>query len=169
MALALYVVLKQTNKTWATIATALVFVGMAVYLATNIAFSMFALSGQYATATTAAEKAMILAAGQALVAITEGARMIPLMPFAGVLLSVVMLRSKAFGKVTAWLGILGLGLLSASGLFAGYATAGPTSDVMIAIVAVTYAGGGLLSLVWYILVGLRLLKLEPRESKATSR
>jgi hypothetical protein len=160
MVLALYAVLKQSNQTWTMIATIFVFVGMAFFLTTNMAFAMLSLSRQYAAAVTETQQSNLLSAGQAMLAVTEGARMLPLMPLAGLILSTVMLQSKTFGKVIAWAGILGLGLLSASGLFAGYATAGPTTAITTIIVGVTYAGGGLLSLAWYILVGLRLLKLH---------
>jgi hypothetical protein len=34
------------------------------------------------------------------------------------------------------------------------------------VIALQYIGGGLLSLAWYILVGLRLLKMGPPEGKA---
>jgi hypothetical protein len=162
MVLALYAVLKQSNQAWTMIATILVFVGMAFFLATNMAFAMLYLSHQYTAATTEAQRSSLLSAGQAMLAVTEGARMLPLMPLAGLILSIVMLQSKTFGKATAWVGILGLGLLSASGLFAGYATTGPMTTSATIIVGVTYAGGGLLSLAWYILVGLRLLKLDNR-------
>ena len=84
---------------------------------------------------------------------------------AGLILSAVMQRSKAFSKATALVGILGLGFLVASMPFAGYTTTGPTTAVVSAIIAVTYIGGGLLSLAWYILVGLRLLKLGQLEGK----
>ena len=168
MSLALYAALKQSNKTWSMIATAFVFVGMAVYLATNTAFSMLSLSHQYAAATTEAEKSIVLAAGQAMIAVSEGTggqyTGMPLAWLAGLILSVVMLRSKVFSKATAWVGILGLGLLLASMPFAGYTTTGPTTAVVSAIIAVTYIGGGLLSLAWYILVGLRLLKLGQIEA-----
>lgn len=160
MSLALYAALKRFNQTWTMIATTFVFVGMAFFLATNQAFAMLHLSSQYAAATTEVQQSSLLSAGQAIVAVTEGARMLPLIPLAGLIFSIAMLRSKIFGKVTAWVGIVGLGLLAASGLFAGYATAGPTTAFMTIIVGVTYAGGGLLSLVWYILIGLRLLNLE---------
>jgi hypothetical protein len=167
MSLALYTVLKQTNRAWSLIATSFVFVGMAVYLATNTAFSMLSLSHQYAAATTEAEQSIVLAAGQALIAISEGTggqyAGMPLAWFAGLILSVVMLRSKTFSKATAWAGILGLSLLLASMPFAGYTTAGPTTAATSAIIAVTYIGGGLLSLAWYILVGRGLLKLGRRE------
>ena len=169
MSLALYAALKQSNKTWSLIATAFVFVGMAVYLATNTAFSMLSLSHQYAAATTEAEKSTVLAAGQAMLAVSEGTggqyAGMPLAWLAGLIFSVVMLWSKAFSKATAWVGILGLGLLVASMPFAGYTTTGPTTAVVSAIIAATYIGGGLLSLAWYILVSLRLLKLGQPEGK----
>jgi hypothetical protein len=170
MSLALYAALKQANKTWSRIAATLVFVGMAVYLATNTAFSMLSLSQKYAAATTEAQKSIVLAAGQAMIAVSEGTggqyTGMPLVWLAGLILSVVMLRSKAFSKATAWVGILGLGLGLASMPFAGYATAGPTTAAVSAIVAVTYIGGGLLSLAWYILVGRRLLQLGRGVSNA---
>jgi hypothetical protein len=173
MSLALYAALKQCNKTWAMIATTFVFVGMAVYLATNTAFSMLSLSHQYAAATTEAEKSIVLAAGQAMLAVSEGTggqyTGMSLAWLAGLIISAVMLRSKDFSKATAWVGILGLGLLLASMPFAGYTTTGPTAAIESAIIAVTYIGGGLLSLAWYVLVGLRLLKLGQLEGKTLSQ
>jgi hypothetical protein len=170
LALAIYDALKQSGKTWARIAISFVFVGMAVYLATNTAFSMLSLSHKYAAAVTEAEKTVILAAGQALISVSEGTggqyTGMPLVWLAGLILSVIMLRSKTFSKATAWVGILGLGLLVASMPFAGYTTTGPTTAAVSTIIAVTYIGGGLLSLVWYILVGLRLLKLGQLGGKA---
>jgi len=163
MSLALYAALKQSNRTWTILATIFVFVGMAVYLATNTAFSMLSLSHQYASVTTETEKSIVLAAGQAMIAISEGTggqfTGMPLAWLAGLILSLVMLQSKVFSKAAAWVGILGLGFLLASMPFAGYTTTGPTTAVRSAIVVVTYIGGGLLSLAWYILTGLRLLKL----------
>lgn len=165
MSLALYAVLKQSNQAWTMVAISFVFVGMALFLATNTAFSMLYLSRQYAAAATQAQRSSLLSAGQAMIAVSEGARMLPLTWLAGLILSTVMLHSKTFSKATAWAGILGLGLLSISSLFAGYATTGPVTVAVTVIVAVTYAGDGLLSLAWYILVGLRLLKLGQLEGK----
>ncbi len=163
MSLALYMALKQANKTWSLIAVTFVFVGIAVYLATNMAFSLLSLSHQYAAATTEAEKSLALAAGQAMLAASRGTGGqyvgMPLAWLAGLIFSIIMLRSQAFGKTTARVGILGLGLLVASVPFAGYTTAAPGGAVVSAIIGVTYIGGGLLSLAWYVLVGLRLLKL----------
>ena len=165
MALALYIALKQSNKPWTMIATAFVFVGMAVFLASNTAFSMLSLSQEYAAATTEAEKSTLLAAGQALLAVSRGTGMLytgmPLVWLAGLIMSVVMLRSEAFNRATAWVGILGLGLLVVGVPFGGHYTAtGSTTVFQRVMVAVQYIGGGLLSLAWYIMVGLRLLKLR---------
>ena len=82
----------------------------------------------------------------------------------GLVLSVIMLRSEAFSKTTAWVGILGLGLLVVGIIGGGHYTS--TGDYTLfqgIIVAVQYVGGGLLSLIWYILVGLRLIKLGRSE------
>jgi phosphatidylserine synthase len=87
----------------------------------------------------------------------------PIAWLAGLLLSVVMLRSKAFSKATAWVGILGLDFLLVSMPFTGYTATGPATVAVNAIIAVMYIGGGLLSLTWYLLVGLRLFKLGQLE------
>jgi hypothetical protein len=163
MSLALYAVLKESNRIWSLIAAPFVFVGMAVYLATNTAFSMLSLGQEYAVATTEAEKAILLAAGQAMLAVSRGTGLytgMALAWLAGLILAILMLRSKVFDKGTAWVGILGWGLLVAGTPFGGHYTAtGPATPVQSAMVAVQYVGGGLLSLAWYILVGLRLLKI----------
>lgn len=165
MSLALYFVLRQTSRTWSTIAVPFVFVGMSVFLATNTAFSMLFLSRQFAAATSEAERSMLLAAGQALVALSQGTggryAGMPLAWLAGLMLSLAMLRGKAFSRTTAWTGVIGLGLLIAGTPFGGhYTDTGTSTAVQSAIVAAQYIGGGLLSLVWYILVGLRLLRLN---------
>jgi hypothetical protein len=162
MTLALHTALKPADKVGSMLAAAFVFVGMAVYLATNTAFSMLSLSHQYAAAATVAEQSIVLAAGRALIAVGEGTggqyAGMPLAWLGGLILSAVMLRSPVFTKATAWTGIIGLGLLMASIPFAGYTTTGPTTPAVSAIIAVTYIGGGLLSLAWYILIGVRLFK-----------
>jgi hypothetical protein len=168
MVLALFAVLNKSNRTWSLIATVFVFVGMAVFITTNTAFSMLSLSQEYANAVTEAEKFIFLAAGQAMLAVTRGTGHLylgmQLVWLAGLILSVIMLRSKAFSKATAWVGILGLGLLVVGIIGGGhYTSTGEYTAVQGIIIAVQYIGGGLLSLAWYILVGLRLLKLGKHE------
>ena len=73
MSLALYFVLRQTSRTWATITTPFVFVGMTVFLATNTAFSMLFLSNKFAAAASEAARSALLSAGEALIAQHERA------------------------------------------------------------------------------------------------
>ena len=85
---------------------------------------------------------------------------IQLVWMAGPILTVIMLRSKEFCKTTALVGILGLGLLVVGVVGGGhYTSTGEYTVIQSIIVAVQYVGGGLLSLIWYILVGLSLWKL----------
>lgn len=164
MVLALYTLLKQGDKAWLTLAVILVIVGVAVYIATNAAFSVLSLSQKFAEATSEADRATIMAAGQSFIALTDGtgARYLgmPLVWFSGIIISVIMLQSKIFRRPTAWFGILGLGFLILSVPFAGYTTTGSSTNIIMAIIFVTYTGGGILSLIWYIMIGTKLLKTQ---------
>jgi hypothetical protein len=170
--LALYAALKRADKTWALIAATFAFVGMAVYLATNTAFSMLYLSHRYAAATTIEDKELILAAGQAILAVVPGTggryTGLPLVWVAGLIASAVMLRSENFNKVTTYAGILAFPLLLASIPFVHYTSTEPITAVESVIVFVSYLGGGVLSLVWYILVGLRLFRLGRSDKQTLS-
>ena len=171
LSVALYTALKQAGRTWLTIVMPLVFIGIAVFLATNVAFSMLFLSAQYKAATTEAQKSLTLAAGQALVAISQGTGVyvgMPLVWFAGLIISIVTLRSNSFGRVIAYVGMVGFGLLLVGVPFATYTTTGSMTVFVTAIVAVSYMGGGILSLIWYVLVGLRLFRLGHLEAKVLS-
>lgn len=92
-----------------TIATVLVVLSIAIYFASNTAFNMLILSNSYTAATTEAEKSMVLAAGQATLAIYEGTAFnasYSISTIALLIISVVMLRSSMFSKQTAVTGIL---------------------------------------------------------------
>ena len=66
--LALAAAFWQTHQSTAAIALASGLVGVAVSLASNISLTMFSLSQQHAAATSAAQQAALLAAGQAVLA-----------------------------------------------------------------------------------------------------
>ncbi len=156
--LALCVALWQASRNASAVAAACGLAGTAVYMASNTAFSMLALSERYAASTTEAERSMLLAAGQAVLAANRGTgayASLLLLAVAGLLLSVLMLRSGAFGRWAACVGIL------ASALDLVYCMAYPfvpaTGQDLIAIL--TQPAAGLLLMVWHILVGLRLLRL----------
>jgi len=151
--LALYGALRQANKVAMAIATACCLVGVAVYLASNQAFAMLALSDQYAAASTDATRAMFLAAGEALLAIHNpgGIQLsLLLVALAGLIASVVMLRSRVFGKVAAAAGVL------ANSLVLAYFVALPLAPDIAFLLP---AASAPFRLLWYILIAWRLFQL----------
>lgn len=157
--LALYGALRRANIGAMAIATTFGFVGIAVFFASNQAFSMLSLSDRYAAATTDAQRAMFLSAGEALLAINNPGAIYQgtgiymslfLVLLAGLIISVVMLRSSVFSKATAYVGILA----NAFGL--GY-------FIALAFVPAIYALPPVVSapfrVIWYILIALRLFRL----------
>jgi hypothetical protein len=149
MFLALYIVLRQVSQSFMAIAMALVFVGIATYFPSNIAFSMLSLSDQYAATTTDAQRTMLQASAQALLTSLQSSTFYVsyiLMSAAGLIISIVMLQSSSiFSKLTAYVGILAsvLGL----GLFV------PTIGLLLSLISL------IPTLMWYILIARRLFRL----------
>ena len=163
MFLALYAALRRTNKSCMAIATALGLVGLAVYFSSNTALSMLSLSGQYAAATSDAQRTTLLAAGQALLAIsrfgspgahpgTGGYVSLLLIAVAGMIASVIMARSAVFKRTTAYMGIVANGL--DLGYCITYALLPGLDSELLAVSLIPAAG--LLLMIWHILVGRRL-------------
>jgi hypothetical protein len=162
MFLALYAALRRANLSAAAIATACGLLGIAVYFASNTAFSMLSLSNQYAAVANETQRSILLAAGQAL--LTSGSLgdssgiyiSLCLVAIAGLLVSIAMLRSPVFGKWTVYMGIL------ASALDLVYCIAFPFVPVTAvnALALSTIPAAGLFWMIWHILVGLKLLRLE---------
>jgi hypothetical protein len=113
--LALYVALKRASESFMMIAVTLGFVGIAAYFASNTAFEMLSLSNQYAAATTDSQRWMLLAAGQAMLAVYKGTAFdvyYVLNAVALLIIAAVMLRSTVFSKLTAYAGLLAGVLMS---------------------------------------------------------
>jgi hypothetical protein len=156
--LGLYPVLRRVNRSSMTLAMALTFVAVAVYLASNQAFAMLCLSDQYAAATTDVQRSGLAAAGQAVLAIHNSGANYGRGPYvsflfvnvAGLIIATVMLRSRAFGRPTGYMGILanlfGLGY---------YVTL--VLQPTLAVIPLSTAAPFLL--IWYILIGRKLLQL----------
>lgn len=154
----LYAAHRRTNNAYAALAMIIAFIGAAIFFATNRAFPMLELSGQYAAATTDAQRSVLAAAGQAMLSVGKSHTPGTFLGFffsevAGMVFSVVMLRGKVFGKTTAYLGILGFALLIIFEICSSFVPALSGVVMMIAM------GGGLLSMTWYILVARRLFQL----------
>jgi hypothetical protein len=117
--------------------------------------TIFSLSDQYATATTDAQRSMLLAAGQATLAIHynagyEGTGLYLsffCVTVAGLISSAVMLRSRIFSKVTAYVGLL------ANGFGLGYYLVLAFAPAMIAL---PLSISAIFLLTWYVLIGRQL-------------
>jgi hypothetical protein len=143
---------------FAGLAAVIAFLGIGVFFASNRAFSMLDLSRQYAAASGEQQKAILEAAGQAMLVV--GASHTPgtftgfaLTEIAGILISFVMLKSSVFSKTTAYLGIAGFSVLLIFEFTASFFSGLGTGTMVLA------AFGGILTMGWYILVAKRLFQL----------
>jgi len=143
--------------------TIIVFItAMSMYISNNAAIPLLVLSNKYSVAGTEMQRTILIAAGEAVLShgedFTAGA-FIPLFlsGLAALCISVVMLRGGIFGKVNAWIGIVGFTFLS---LFTIIATFVPA----LYSFAFYFLGsiGGLLALTWFALVARRFFQLASR-------
>lgn len=107
--LAFYAALRRTNESIMLIATVFGLIGAVAFFASRPAFDMMYLGGKYYDAMAQSDKAMILAAGEAVYASFHGTLShlgYVFMAVAPALISVVMMRSGIFSKATAYMGIL---------------------------------------------------------------
>jgi hypothetical protein len=163
--LALYVALRQSSPAWPALAIAFALVGIPLVFATNANYSLITLSDQYAAATAEAERAALLAAGESVIA--AGAGTGPLMatfflPGALTMISAIMLRSPNFGRWIGCLGILAHGLDFLHAVAFLILTPITNPETAYAIGAPLLAIGGTMQLVWYPLIGVKLLQLGRR-------
>ena len=158
--LGLYIALRKSNPLIAIISLVFGFAGVTLFLATPSVFSWSTLSDKFAVATGEVQKTLLLAAGETLLVsdmwhgtgATIGG---VLLQVATTLISITMLKSAAFGKSTAYVGIVthGLDLLHLLiGLFI------PAGGVILMMIA------GPLYLVWFPLLARDFFRLG-RENK----
>jgi hypothetical protein len=152
---------KDAQRPYAALAMIISFLGIGIFYSTNRAFPMLALSNRYAVATSEAQRATLEAAGQAMLSVGQSHTPGTFLGFflsevAGTMMSIVMLRSGIFSKVSAYAGILGFGVLLVFEIFSSFISGLNVVAMMLAIV------GGLLSMVWYILIARRLFQLGRR-------
>jgi hypothetical protein len=122
---------------------------------------MIPLSDKFAAATSDSARNQLLATGEALLAsdIWHSTSAIlggVLLQCGAVLISVVMLRGSVFSKTTAWLGIVIHGLDLAH--IVGWLLLPAAGFVLLSIAGPLYP-------VWFILVGLRLLRLARKPQR----
>jgi len=163
MYFALYTAHRKVNKEFATLAIIISFIGIAIFFATNRAFSMLELSNQYANAITDSQRSSFLVAGQAMLSVGKSHSPGTFIGFflgelAGILMSLVILRGKIFNKAAALIGIIGFSLLLFFEVFTSFVPVLNEISMFLAI------GGGALNVIWLILLGIGFLKLVQKET-----
>jgi hypothetical protein len=135
--LGLYMAFKKTHAVFAVIAVVFGFAGLTLFLATPSVFSWLALSDKFAVATSEAQKALLLAAGETVLAsdMWHGTGALIggiLIQIATTLFSIAMLSNSAFRKATAYVGVMTHGLDLAHLLIGFFIPAGGVILMMIA-------------------------------------
>lgn len=155
---ALYGAHRRVQPVQAALALILLCVGATIYIANNMALPMLSLSGQYAAATSESQKALLVSAGQTLLAredVGPGAFLGFFIPeIAGVLMSLVMLRGRIFSRWAGWAGLLGEILLITFNIIAAFM---PGMFGLSMVFAMT---GGSLSMAWLAITAVGLLRAE---------
>ena len=162
MFLALYVALRKTSETHMAVAAFFSFLGVVVFVVPRVAMlSLMPLSDLYATATTEADRVRLLAAGETLGALGTATPQTVgffFMSIGVLIISIVMLQSNAFSKVTAWFGILASVLTFADHI----------SVILVpAIATPLMIASGLFWIPWWVMVGIGLLRLARRAENFT--
>ena len=154
VSVALFAALRHASPTLTALFLVLSVIGGIDFVVARPALEMLYLSNQYSAAATEAQKAAILAAGEAMVAIFHGTAFqvsYLLGSITGILIAAVMLRSGIFSKTTAYLRI-GSSVFD-FGIFI------PGIGLFISLLSVVFL------LVFNVLVARRLLQLGSSENR----
>ena len=157
--LALAAALWENNKAVTLLALVSGLIGITLNLGANISLTMLSLSQRYAMASSEAQKAGLLAAGEVILAGNDSQATGPLISLmlvalAGLMLSLMMLRSY---RGTAIIGLV------ASGCDLLYCLVFPLTP--LAPVYLLLAAAGLFWMIWHLLVARVLIKLAKEASR----
>ena len=159
LTLALYAILRQREPSFAALALILSLIGVAVFYATNRALPMLELSTRYTFAASEAERAVLAAAGQAMLATGQSHTAGTFLAFffseiGGIMMAAGILRAKLFHPTAAITGIVGYSLLLIFEIFSSFVPATHNAILLIAMV------GGVSNIIWYVLAAFGLLRLN---------
>lgn len=159
--LALYAAHRRIERGPAMLAMVIEVIGTAVFIANNAALPMLALSAKYAVAPTEAQRTLLAAAGESLLARGEHGTpgVFPgflMLSVAGILMSLVILKGRVFNRATGWTGLLSNSLLLAYVILVTFV---PGTKALAMLIS---APGGLLAIAWLVLAAVGLFRLSRR-------
>ena len=157
--LALYAAHRRVAGGYAATAMAVELIGASVFIANNAALPMLALSAKFAVSASEAQRTLLAAAGESLLAKSEHGTpgVFPaflLLSIAGLVMSWAILKGRVFNRATAWTGILSNVLLLAYVILVTFVPKTKTVAMLIS------SPGGLLAVAWLLLVALGLFRLS---------
>jgi hypothetical protein len=160
MFLALFMALRRVRPSWMLIALYIALLGVVVFVVPRVLhLSLLPLSDLHAAATTDAEQAIYLAAGEALSQVSTATPQtlgFLFMAVAGLITSIVILHSRfvarsiALSKAMGYVGIAGF--VAALANFGGRLLAPGIAEILMPI-------NGLLWFIWWILAAVNLFRL----------
>ncbi len=160
--IALFAALKPGSRSSAMIAVVVGLVGVTLYLGSNQALTILSLSERYMAAKNGIEREIIMAAGQATLAIHQNNNYSDsgiylsflFVTVSGLIYSVAMLQTRIFSRGTAITGILAnsIGLVYYIFLF-----------FIPKLVSVPVSASAIFLLIWYFQIGIVLLRLGKRK------
>jgi hypothetical protein len=160
---ALFWVHRKVNQPFASLALILSLIGTTVFYATNRAFPMLDLSAQYAAATSDVQRAVLEAAGQAMLSVGQSHTAGTFLAFffaelGGICMAWVILRGKVFSAAPAIAGLLGFSGLLVFEVFSDFVPSGYEAMLPVAMIS------GLANIAWYILLAIGLFKIAKSDT-----
>ena len=163
MYLALYVALRRVRPSATLIALYLAMLGIVVFIVPRVLqLALLPLSDLHAEAATEAQRAIYLAAGEALSYVTTATPQtlgFLFMAAAGLIISTVLLSGRTFGRTAGYVGIVGF--VAALANYASHLLAPQVAEMLMPI-------NGLLWFVWWILISGWLFRLAGSTSNRES-
>lgn len=154
---ALYAIHRDVNKAYGLLAMVVFLFGSVIMVANNTALPMLELSNKYYSTTVESQKSLYAAAGESMLA--QGAHGSPAIflgffipNIANLIMSIVMLKGKVFGKLNSWTGIIGSILIMMYVILVNFVTGVENMATAFAM------PGGLLLLAWMIMFTIKLFK-----------
>lgn len=160
---ALYIAHKKVQNESALFAFILFLIGTTIFITNNAALTMLDLSKNYFTANSETQKELISIVGESLLIKGKHGSLgvfvgFALPTFANILMSIVMIKGKIFGKITSYIGVLGNTLML---LYIILVTFNPAVEKLALAFAMP---GGLLLMAWMILFTIKFFKLRLTEN-----
>jgi hypothetical protein len=162
--ISLYGVHRKTNGLFAFFALVISIIGYTIFMSDNVAFPILELSRKYSLSNLESDKMMIVSATEAL--FSKGASHTPgtfpgffMGEIASILFCVVILSGNIFKKKIGIIGLIAFIFLLIFEIISSFINSLYNQAMIFAMI------GGISAIIWYVFVGLELLKISKTNEK----